>query len=68
MPTTTVYEAIQATNVQLVEAFSAGDAAAVAACYTTNCLLMPPGTEMITGRAGVQAYWQGAMNMGPTGA
>lgn len=64
MTTTTARDGIQAANERLMAAFGAGDAAAVAACYTTDGILMPPRTESIEGRAGTQAYWQGAMDMG----
>lgn len=66
MTTTTTHAGIRAANERLMAAFSAGDAAAVAACYTTGGLLMPPRTESIEGRAGTQAYWQAAMDMGLT--
>lgn len=64
MTTITTTEAIRAANTQLTAAFRAGDAAAMSACYTISCLLLPPGREMVAGRAGVQAYWQGMMNIG----
>lgn len=66
MTTATILEAIQATNARLMTAFRAGDAATVAACYTIDCLMLPPDNEPITGRAGVQTYWQGMLNLGVT--
>lgn len=64
MATITARDGITAVNERLMAAFNAGNAAAVAACYTTTGLLMPPRTEAIAGREGIQAYWQGAMDMG----
>ena len=45
-------------------AFSRGDAAAVAAWYTTDATLLPPDNPMMKGRDAIQAFWQGAMSMG----
>jgi ketosteroid isomerase-like protein len=32
--------------------------------YTEDGQVLPPGSEPITGRPGIQAFWQGAMDMG----
>ena len=45
-------------------AFERSDAAAIAHLYTPNGVLLPTGTETIQGTAGIQAFWQGAMEMG----
>ena len=37
------------------KAFNAGDIPAVAALYTKDALLMPPGADAVTGPEGVQA-------------
>ncbi len=55
---------IEATNAQFMEAFSQGDAAGVAACYTEDAQLMPPNGEIVSGREAVQANFQEAMNEG----
>ena len=47
-----------------VAAFNRGDAAGVAAHYTEGARLLPSNTEMITGRQGIQAAWQGMMDSG----
>lgn len=39
-------------------AWNAGDIAAVAALYTEDAVLLPPGSEPVEGRAAIQAYWQ----------
>nr|WP_084444272.1 DUF4440 domain-containing protein [Hymenobacter roseosalivarius] len=43
--------------------FGRGDAVAIAA-YTPDGSLLPTGMEPIQGAAGVQAFWQGAIDMG----
>ena len=32
--------------------------------YTENGQLMPTGSDFITGKAAIRAFWQGAMDMG----
>jgi len=46
------------------QAFNRGDAAAVAALYTQDAALLPPGAEMAIGRQAVQTFWQGAYEAG----
>src|SRR5829696_7497543 len=43
------------------EAFNAGDAAAVAAMYTEDAHMLPPGMEMMQGRDSIQKVFQGDM-------
>ena len=46
-------------------AFNRGDAAAVAAMYTEDAFVLPPGAEMVKGRAAIEAFWrQAAQQMG----
>jgi uncharacterized protein (TIGR02246 family) len=46
-------------------AFNKGDASAVAAMYTEDAFVLPPGTEMVKGRAAIEAFWrQAAQQMG----
>jgi uncharacterized protein (TIGR02246 family) len=40
------------------------DAAAKAALWTENTRFMPPGRDVIIGRAGVQAFWQSGFDRG----
>jgi len=41
-------------------AFNKGDAAAVAALYTEDAYVLPPGAEMVKGRAAIEAFWRQA--------
>lgn len=59
-----ISEAIQTGNKNFMAAFDRGDAAGVAACYTADARLMPPGGPQMTGIPDITAFWQGAMNMG----
>ena len=45
-------------------AFNRRDAAALAAMYTEDARLLPPGSEMLSGRQAIQQFWQGVMDMG----
>lgn len=61
---TGVREAIAAANDDFMAAFNRGDAAALAALYTENGQLLPPNSDFVRGRQAIQAFWQGAMDMG----
>ena len=52
--------AIQSLNDRFVQAFNTGDAAAVAALYTEDAVILPPGAEMMKGKSAIQAFWKGA--------
>ena len=60
--------AIDAANQNFMNAFQRGDAAGVAACYTTEARLLPPNGQPMTGTAAITAFWQGAMELGITAA
>lgn len=57
-------EDIEAALAKFAEAFNGGDGAGVAALYTEDAALLPPGEARVDGRAAVQAYWQGAIDAG----
>jgi ketosteroid isomerase-like protein len=65
---TEVRVGILATNEAFMAAFSRGDATACAACYTEQGQVLPPNSDVITGREAIQTFWQGAMHMGITAA
>lgn len=71
MPTTVAsaaLEAIAAANERFMRAFDRGDAATIAALYTDDGQLLPPGAEVVAGRENIRAFWQGAMDGGVAGA
>ena len=56
--------AIDAANVRFGEAVRSADAAALASLYTEDARILPPNSEMIQGREGIEAYWGGGFQMG----
>lgn len=51
-------------NRDFAKALTAHDAAAAAALYDENASILPPNEPIVTGRANIQAYWQGAIDAG----
>ena len=52
---------IQSLDDKFAEAFNMGDAAAVAAMYTEDAYVLPPGAEMVKGRNAIEALWRANM-------
>jgi uncharacterized protein (TIGR02246 family) len=48
---------IEQLNRQFIAAFAKGDFGAMASMYTEDAYLLPPGTQLIRGRSGIQAFW-----------
>ena len=61
---TAVRKSIESNNKRFVDVFNKGDAAAVAAMYTSNARLLPPNSPMIGGRQGIQEFWQSLITAG----
>jgi uncharacterized protein (TIGR02246 family) len=59
-----VRTAIEAANAQFSAAAAKGDAAAVAALYSTDGQVMPAGSAPIRGAEAIQKFWQGALDSG----
>lgn len=59
-----VREAVEAGNRAFAAAFAAGDAEGVAALYTEEALLIPPGAEPVRGRAAIADFWRASMAAG----
>jgi uncharacterized protein (TIGR02246 family) len=59
-----VQEAITAANEAFVTAFNAGDAMGLAALYTPEAQLLPPGSDMVTGTDAIASFWAGVFEMG----
>jgi len=47
-----------------VKAYNRRDAAAAAELYAEEAKLLPPNMEMVSGKQAIQAFWNGAMQMG----
>jgi ketosteroid isomerase-like protein len=56
--------AIEEANKDFASAFGKGNAAGVAALYTENGQVLPANVGIITGREGIQGFWQAVMDMG----
>jgi uncharacterized protein (TIGR02246 family) len=52
--------AIEKLNDAWMAAFNKGDAAALAALYTEDAYVLPPGSAMVKGRAAIEAFWRQA--------
>src|SRR5215217_1957707 len=59
-----VRQDIDQANRRFVEAFNRHDAAGAVAVYTDDAMILPPDNPRVTGRDGIQAYWQGAIDSG----
>ncbi len=57
-------QAVQDTNREFMEAVKRGDPASLAALYTEDATLLPPNSEPIRGRQGIQAFMGTLMEMG----
>ena len=62
----TAKESIASGLAAFCEAFNAGDAAGVAAQYTSHTEIFPPGSTRIAGRQAVQNFWQGIIDANVT--
>jgi len=51
-------------NRDFAKALTEKDAAAAAIVYDENASILPPNEPIVTGRANIQAYWQGAIHGG----
>lgn len=56
--------AVERLNLAFGDGFRRGDAAAVAALYTDDAALLPPNSEIVRGRQGIERYWRKAVQNG----
>ena len=59
-----VHGAIAAANEKFMVTFSEGDAAGMAKLYTEIGQVLPPNSEIVTGKQALQGFWQALMDMG----
>jgi len=57
-------EAIAQASRSWEKAYNAGDGAAVAALYTADGALLPPGGARVDGRQAIETFWTGAIASG----
>lgn len=65
--TTALHAAIRAADDNLESAFGQGDSEGISGLYTEDRMLLPTGSDAVTGKPAIQAFWQGAMDMGIKG-
>lgn len=59
-----IRQAILAGDRKFGEAFRQGNVSAVVELYTDDAVLLPPNSGKIEGKAAVEAFWTGGMQMG----
>jgi len=55
---------IESQNQKFMSAFKQGDAAGIAALYTSDAKLLPPNAPPMSGTDQIRNFWQGAMSLG----
>jgi ketosteroid isomerase-like protein len=64
MPKSATVEELGQMNRDFAKALTAKDAVAAAILYDENASILPPNEPIVTGRANIQTYWQGAIDAG----
>lgn len=64
---TEVRDALVAANGDLMVACSRADTAGLAAAYTEGGQVLPPNSDVVTGKEAIQAFWRAIMDTGITG-
>lgn len=59
-----IRQQIDRSNAAFVDAIRHSDSAALAATYTEDAQLLPPGAPVVRGRSAIRAFWQGMFDMG----
>ena len=54
---------IEAANKQFMDTFAKADAAGLAAAYTDDALVLPPGSQTLEGRAAIESLWKGLLSL-----
>jgi uncharacterized protein (TIGR02246 family) len=58
--------AIEEGNSKFAELYARGDAAAIAALYTEDAIVFPPGSDMVKGRQAITEFWGATKESGVT--
>ena len=59
-----IQDEIFAANEKFMAAFDKGDAPSIAALYTIDGQLLPPNSDIVTGRDSIEAFWKAVIGMG----
>ena len=57
-------DAIRAANDRFMDAFNSGDTVGLASLYTDEGQILPPGSDVVTGKVEIQGFWQALLEMG----
>jgi uncharacterized protein (TIGR02246 family) len=58
---------VDALNATFVQGLEKGDAGLMASVYAEDGRVLAPGAEPVSGQAGIEQFWQGALGQGLTG-
>lgn len=61
---TDISTAIRNANDKFETSFGSGEASRIADLYTEDGMLLPTGSDIVSGKEGVRNFWQGVMDMG----
>lgn len=61
---TEISQALQAVHAEFQAALTRADTARIVALHTQDAQVLPPSRDIVTGRAALQAFWQGLLDMG----
>jgi ketosteroid isomerase-like protein len=64
MIATEISQALQAVHAEFQDALTRADAARIVALHTQDAQVLPPSRDIVMGRAALQSFWQGLMDMG----
>ena len=62
--TMNIHAVIRTAADNLESNFGRGDAAGMADLYSADGMLLPTGSDFVKGKQAIEAFWQGAMDMG----
>ena len=62
--TMNIHAVIRTAADNLESNFGRGDAAGMADFYSADGMLLPTGSDFVKGKQAIEAFWQGAMDMG----
>ena len=57
-------DAIRAANDRFMDAYNSGDTEGLASLYTREGQILPPGSDVVTGKVAIQGFWQALLEMG----
>jgi len=65
---TTLKSTIEGINKKFLDALVKGDAAGIAALYSDDAEVLPPGSDVVAGRQAIENLWKSVIDSGVAGA